>query len=173
MSNGGSAGGGPAAALTAVSTGLDVVKKAQELSDGNLTYSFDKQTKRARKTEDCECPAGPVYRAPIRLIRFRNIFGIDLARVRLNARWEANGCDVIGAIGFLGSSAARLGWSADVRVVSIDTDRTVAPRCECCQRGVGVAFTYTIVIDPALQATRTYSGEFSLFADGSYTTLAY
>ncbi|MDX1532521.1 MAG: hypothetical protein R3362_13400 [Rhodothermales bacterium] len=163
MSNGNS-GNGP---LDVIGTGLDVVKGAVELSDGNITRTFDRQTKRAEKLPDCRCDDLEIARQIFRVIKFVHFTGLyDLVRIRLGVRWQYNGCDVIGAIPYLGSSVARIGWSADVEVRAIDTDTTANAACECCERSVCVAFQYTVTIDPLVQATRTRSGEILVCGDG-------
>ncbi|MDX1636767.1 MAG: hypothetical protein R3281_02280 [Balneolaceae bacterium] len=171
MSNGETNGGG---AMESITQGLDIVKSAVDLSDGNITRKFDKQTKRATKSKDCECPVHDPNRQIFRVLKYRHrLFGIpgvgfwDQVRIRLGIRWQYNGCDVIGAIPYLGSSVARMGWSANIEAVAIDTDTTSDAECECCETASCVTFQYTITIDPPLQATRTHSGEITVCGDGS------
>lgn len=166
----------PPSPIEAVDKSLDVVKKASELTNGTITYSFDKQTKRAKKEpENCECPDPETKRQYFRKITYRHrFFGLpfgfwDQVRLRLGITWEYNGCDVIGAIPYLGSSVARMGWSADVKIVAVDTDQTVTPKCDCCKKAVCVKFQYTVVINPPFQGTRTHSGTVIVCANGDLT----
>ena len=160
--------------IDVVGKGLDVIKKAQELTDGSITYSFDKQTKRAKKRKDCVCKDLQTKREIFRVLKYVQILGLwDQVRIRLGIRWQYNGCDVIGAIPYLGSSVARMGWSADLKVVAINTDTTSRSTCECCEKSVCVTFQYTITINPLLQGTRTHSGEITVCGDGSSKHIIY
>ncbi len=152
-----------------------VIKKVGELTGGSISITIDSQSKEGNKDpKDCECPNATHYHRKVMSLTHRALLQRVLrpsgaaVRLSIGIRWQGNGCDVIGAMPYLGSdSMAGYGTAVTGTIQAVES---VVGRpqqvCGCCQRATCVEFSVALLINPLIGATVIRSGHIIVCANG-------
>ncbi len=154
--------------------GETFLEAASKHTGGSLDISIESQSREGDKDPGCECPAFSRYHRKVmhlthRTILQRFIKPSDVAvRLIIGIRWQGNGCDVIGAMPYLGSGS-QAGFGASV-TGTIQAVNSVIGRpqgmCDCCEHAACAEFSVALVIDPWIGPTVIKSGHIIVCANG-------